>query len=171
MLAKAWESAQQGNLGQPADSKPPTGVDYDMWLGPAPKRPFNPVRFHGNWRWFFDYGTGDLGNDGVHRLDVARWALETAIAAQGEKPLGLPTRVSAIGGKYYFDDAQEWPDTLHGHLRLSRPHADLRDAALVPVPHRRRHGGGGALWRPRLSGISTTAAGGRIRRRTKSSPK
>lgn len=83
-----------------------------MWLGPAPLRPFNRARFHGSWRWFFDYGTGDLGNDGVHRLDVARWALATARAAQNEPALGLPRSVSAVGGKYYFDDAQEWPDTL-----------------------------------------------------------
>ncbi len=111
-FAKAWESAGQGAIGYPPDSQPPTGVDYDRWLGPAPQRPFNPRRFHGSWRWFFDYGTGDLGNDGVHRLDVARWALETAIAAQKEQVPGLPAAVSAHGGKYYFDDAQEWPDTL-----------------------------------------------------------
>ena len=111
-FAKAWESSRQGSIGHPPDGKPPSGVDYDLWLGSAPKRPFNPRRFHSSWRWFFDYGTGDLGNDGVHRLDVARWALATAIAAQGEPPLGLPRSVSAHGGKYYFDDAQEWPDTL-----------------------------------------------------------
>jgi predicted dehydrogenase len=69
-------------------------------------------RFHTTWRWFFDYGTGDLGNDGVHRLDYARWALATALAAQGEVLADLPRAVSALGGKYYFDDAQEWPDTL-----------------------------------------------------------
>jgi predicted dehydrogenase len=112
LVAKAWESDKQGAIGRPPDGTPPSGVDYDMWLGPAPKRPFNPLRFHGNWRWFFDYGTGDLGNDGVHRLDVARWALSTAAEAQGESPLGLPTYISANGGKWYFDDAQEWPDTL-----------------------------------------------------------
>src|SRR5262245_61349020 len=111
-FAKAWESAKQGSIGKPPDGTPPPGVDYDFWLGPAPLRPFNPVRFHGNWRWFFDYGTGDLGNDGVHRLDYARWALGTALAAQGEKLPDLPRAVSALGGKYYFDDAQEWPDTL-----------------------------------------------------------
>jgi len=111
-FAKAWESAQQGAIGYPADEAVPEGVDYDLWLGPAPKRPFNPRRFHGSWRWFFDYGTGDLGNDGVHRLDVARWALETAVKAQGESIPILPRAVSAHGGKYYFDDAQEWPDTL-----------------------------------------------------------
>ena len=111
-FAKGWESARQGSIGNPPDSQPPAGVDYDFWLGPAPLRPFNRVRFHGNWRWFFDYGTGDLGNDGVHRLDYGRWALQTAAAAQGETVPDLPRAVSAHGGKYYFDDAQEWPDTM-----------------------------------------------------------
>ena len=111
-FAKAWESTRQGAIPAVPDSAPPAGFDYDRWLGSAPKRPFNTRRFHGNWRWFFDYGTGDLGNDGVHRLDVARWGLETAIAANKDRPLGLPQRVSALGGKYYFDDVQEWPDTL-----------------------------------------------------------
>lgn len=112
LFAKAWESAKQGGIGRPADSEAPAGVDYDMWLGAAPKRPFNIRRFHGNWRWFFDYGTGDLGNDGVHRLDFARWALSIAVEAAGEPALGLPSTVSASGGKWYFDDMQEWPDTL-----------------------------------------------------------
>lgn len=111
LLAKAWESTRQTNLGHPADGTAPSTIDYDTWLGAAPKRAFNPLRYHGNWRWFLDYGCGDLGNDGVHRIDMARWALETAIEAAGEEPLGLPRGVSASGGKYYFDDAQEWPDT------------------------------------------------------------
>lgn len=112
LVAKAWESSKQGPIGRPDDSEPPAGVDYEMWLGAAPKRPFNVRRFHGNWRWFFDYGTGDLGNDGVHRLDVARWALSTATEAAGGAPLGFPAKISANGGKWYFDDMQEWPDTL-----------------------------------------------------------
>jgi len=111
-FAKAWESSLQGSIGHTPDSDPPPGVDYDMWLGPAPLRPFNARRFHGSWRWFFDYGTGDLGNDGVHRLDVARWALETALAAENKTLPKVPRSVSAYGGKYYFDDDQEWPDTL-----------------------------------------------------------
>lgn len=112
LVAKSWESTPQGSIGRPADADPPPGVDYDMWLGPAPVRPFNPRRFHGNWRWFFDYGTGDLGNDGVHRIDYARCALDMVREAAGEPPLGLPTKISALGGKWYFDDMQEWPDTL-----------------------------------------------------------
>ena len=113
LYARAWESSRQRSIGKPADlPAPPKGVDYDTWLGPAPERPFNPMRFHGNWRWFFDYGTGDLGNDGVHRIDMARRGLEAALAAQGGKPLGMPTVCSATGGKRYFDDMQEFPDTL-----------------------------------------------------------
>ncbi|MEX2262393.1 MAG: Gfo/Idh/MocA family oxidoreductase [Bryobacteraceae bacterium] len=112
VLAKAWESAKQRALPAQPDGSPPEGVDYDMWLGPAPQRPFNPNRFHSNWRWFFDYGTGDLGNDGVHRIDYARRGLEAAFAAQGKKLAEWPIAVSASGGKHFFDDAQEWPDTL-----------------------------------------------------------
>jgi len=112
LVAKAWESSRQRSIGNPPDGQPPAGVDYDMWLGAAPKRPFNPRRFHGHWRWFFDYGTGDLGNDGVHRLDVAFAALNAACEAQGEAPCVLPRKISAIGGKRYFDDMQEFADTL-----------------------------------------------------------
>jgi predicted dehydrogenase len=119
-VAKAWENARQQSIGSPPNGDPPRGVNYDLWLGPAPMRPFNPCRFHGNWRWFFDYGTGDLGNDGVHRLDYARWGLETDFAARGEPPLGTPHTVSARGGKWYFDDMQEWPDTLQVTYEYSR---------------------------------------------------
>ncbi len=112
LVAKAWESSKQGSIGNPPDGQPPKGVDYDMWLGAAPKRPFNIRRFHGSWRWFFDYGTGDLGNDGVHRLDMAFAALNAACEAQGDEPCVLPRTISAIGGKRYFDDMQEFADTL-----------------------------------------------------------
>lgn len=112
LVAKAWESTPQGSIGRPADSAPPAEVDYDMWLGPAPKRPFNVRRFHGNWRWFYDYGTGDLGNDGVHRLDMAFALMNAAAEAQKEEPLVFPRNITATGGKWYFDDMQEFPDTL-----------------------------------------------------------
>ena len=119
LVAKAWESAKQSNIGMPPDTSPPPGVDYNMWLGPAPLRPFNVRRFHGNWRWFLDYGSGDLGNDGVHRIDVAKWALDTAGRAQGMPPLYMPSKISALGGKWYFDDLQEWPDTLQATYQFA----------------------------------------------------
>jgi predicted dehydrogenase len=119
LVAKAWESAKQSNIGMPPDTPPPPGVDYNMWLGPAPLRPFNVRRFHGNWRWFLDYGSGDLGNDGVHRIDIAKWALDTAGRAQGMPPLYMPSKISALGGKWYFDDLQEWPDTLQATYQFA----------------------------------------------------
>ncbi len=111
-LARGWETAKQKAIGRPADTAAPEGVDYDMWLGPAPVRPFNQNRFHSNWRWFFDYGTGDLGNDGVHRTDYARRGLEAAFTAMGKTLPEWPESIMAPGGKLYFDDDQEWPDTL-----------------------------------------------------------
>ncbi|MSR32188.1 MAG: Gfo/Idh/MocA family oxidoreductase [Gemmataceae bacterium] len=103
IFARAWETDRQGAISKVPDSEPPKGVDYDLWLGAAPKKPFNSRRFHGNWRWFFDYGCGDLGNDGVHRLDYARWALGAP---------AWPDAISTAGGKFFFDDVQEWPDTM-----------------------------------------------------------
>ena len=111
-FSRGWETARQKSIGHPPDSDPPAGVDYDMWLGPAPKRRFNPARFHSNWRWFFDYGTGDLGNDGVHRIDYARRGLEAAFTGMGQKLPEWPSAVVASGGKHFFDDDQEWPDNL-----------------------------------------------------------
>jgi predicted dehydrogenase len=80
----------------------PAGVHYDLWLGPAPEHEFTRNRFHYNWHWFWDYGNGDLGNQGIHQVDVARWGLG----------VGYPTRVSATGGHFMFDDDQETPNTL-----------------------------------------------------------
>jgi predicted dehydrogenase len=80
----------------------PAGVHYDLWLGPAPEHQFTRNRFHYNWHWFWDYGNGDLGNQGIHQVDVARWGL-------GVK---YPTKVSAMGGHFMFDDDQETPNTL-----------------------------------------------------------
>jgi predicted dehydrogenase len=84
------------------DSQYLSKVDYDLWLGPAPKRPFNRNRFHYNWHWYWDTGDGDLGNQGIHEVDISRWGLGVT----------HPTKVSAIGGKFMFDDDQETPNTM-----------------------------------------------------------
>jgi predicted dehydrogenase len=102
------------SIGRGPDGPVPKGVEYDLWLGPAPQRPFNPNRFHYNWHWYWDYGNGDIGNQGVHEMDIARWGLNVE---------GLPTRVFSDGGKYVYDDDQETPNTQHasfayGGLRL-----------------------------------------------------
>jgi len=101
-LAKAWSVNRRKSIGFKAPAPVPEGVDYDLWLGPAPKREFQPNRFHHNWHWFWDYGTGELGNWGVHMLDLARWGLNVE----------WPQHVTASGGKHHFHDEQETPDTL-----------------------------------------------------------
>jgi predicted dehydrogenase len=100
--ARAWIGGSRPNIGKPKDSAVPQGVDYDLWLGPAPARPFNENRFHYRWHWFWDYGTGELGNNGIHAIDRLRWLLN----------LDAPTRIVASGGKFFYDDAQETPDTM-----------------------------------------------------------
>ncbi len=90
------------SIGHTPDEPVPAGVNYDLWLGPAPVRPFNRNRFHYNWHWHWDYGNGDMGNQGVHEMDMARWGLG----------VGLPKRVHAGGGHFMFDDDQETPNTL-----------------------------------------------------------
>jgi predicted dehydrogenase len=92
----------RNTIGHEPDSDVPAGVHYDLWLGPAPKRPFSKNRFHYQWHWNWDYGNGDLGNQGIHEMDICRWGL-------GVKH---PTKVSAIGGKFMFDDDQNTPNTL-----------------------------------------------------------
>jgi len=89
-------------IGRTPVSAVPEGVNYDLWLGPAPRHEFTKNRFHYNWHWFWDYGNGDLGNQGIHEVDIARWGL-------GVK---YPVKVSCIGGHFMFDDDQETPNTL-----------------------------------------------------------
>ncbi len=80
----------------------PQGVDYDLWLGPAPRREFTRNRFHYNWHWFWDTGNGDFGNQGIHEVDISRWGMGVT----------YPTMITATGGKLMFDDDQETPNVL-----------------------------------------------------------
>jgi len=104
LVAKVWNSQLRSNIGKAKPSDPPAHLDFDLWVGPAPMRPFQKNLLHYNWHWFYDFGTGDMGNDGVHQVDVARWGLGVDTH---------PTSVAALGGKYFFDDDQEFPDTQY----------------------------------------------------------
>ncbi len=103
-MAKAINCQLRGPIGRVPDSEAPPNVNYDLWLGPAPKRPFNKNRFHYNWHWFWDYGTGDTGNDGIHQIDIGRWGLGVE----------MPKAVSCSGGQLFYDDDHETPDTQVG---------------------------------------------------------
>src|SRR5439155_790694 len=100
-FARAWIAGNRKTIGRAKDAPVPEKVDYNLWLGPAPERPFNPNRFHYNWHWFWDYSVGELGNNGIHGLDMIRLLLGDPEA---------PTRVSSGGGKLFYDDQQETPD-------------------------------------------------------------
>ncbi|MBI3698372.1 MAG: Gfo/Idh/MocA family oxidoreductase [Acidobacteria bacterium] len=100
-MAKGMCFKRRPTIGHKPDGPVPAGVDWDLFLGPAPMRPFNPNRFRYNWHWFWDTGNGDIGNQGIHEMDVARWGLGR----------DLPTAVVSTGGKYVYDDDQETPNT------------------------------------------------------------
>lgn len=102
LSVKVWNSQMRGNIGHVPPSEPPPELDYDAWLGPAPKVPYRSNLLPGKWRWFHGFGAGDMGNDGVHDLDIGRWGLGVDTH---------PARITAIGGKYFHDDDQQWPDT------------------------------------------------------------
>ena len=103
-MAKGLCFKRRKDIGSTEVSAVPPGVDYDMWLGPAKPRAFKENRFHYKWHWYWDFGNGDLGNQGVHQMDVARWGL-------GQDT--LPDNAFSTGGKFMYDDDQETPNTQH----------------------------------------------------------
>ncbi|MHC4399090.1 MAG: Gfo/Idh/MocA family protein [Planctomycetota bacterium] len=112
-IAKAWNVQDRGFAKPVPDSQPPSGVDYDRWLGPAKKRPFNRNRFHGTWRLFREYGNGDLGDDGAHDLDTAAWGLGV---------MEHPVRITAHGSSVNPPGYREFPDNMN----ISFEYADGR---------------------------------------------
>lgn len=115
-MAKASNSQLRRKVPAQPDGPVPAGLNWDIWQGPAPERPFNPNRFSYGWRWLWDYGTGDMGNDGVHDLDIARWGLG----------VDYPTEVTCMGDKLVFaGDIQETPDTQYVSFRFPEKQAML----------------------------------------------
>src|SRR5216110_2250568 len=102
-LARAICYKWRASIGRAAVEPVPSGVNYDLWTGPAPLKPFTRNRFHYNWHWIWDTGNGEVGNQAIHEIDIARWGLG----------VGFPVSVSAMGGHFMFEDDQETPNTLH----------------------------------------------------------
>jgi predicted dehydrogenase len=124
LMAKAWNVQLRENIGRKPDSAVPAGVDFDAWTGPAPFLPFNENRFHYNWHWNWNYGTGDMGNDGVHQMDIARWALDA----------GAPLEAAGSARKLFFDDDQQTPDTMN--ITFSYPGKVLQFEMRIWNPYR-----------------------------------
>jgi predicted dehydrogenase len=101
LYAKSWYYANRPSIGRGKETSTPSWLDYDLWQGPAPERPFRDNLIHYNWHFFWHWGNGELGNNGVHSVDICRWALG----------VDYPSQVSATASKLRYDDDQETPDT------------------------------------------------------------
>ena len=101
-MAKGLCYKPREGIGRKADRQTPAGVHFDLWLGPAPQRPFNENLVHYNWHWFWDFGNGNIGNQGVHEMDMARWGLNKK---------EHPRTIQSVGGYFVFDSDQETPNT------------------------------------------------------------
>jgi predicted dehydrogenase len=106
----------RNTIGRAPQEPVPPGVHYDLWTGPAAMKPFTKNRFHYNWHWIWDTGNGDLGNQGIHELDLARWGLG----------VGYPSKITAIGGHFLFDDDQETPNVLTVAYEFKTPDAKTK---------------------------------------------
>ena len=126
-IARVWNSQRRSDIGHRQPSVAPKGFDYDTWVGPALKPPFQSNRHHYTWHWWYDFGTGDAGNDGVHELDVATWGLNVKTH---------PRIASGHGSKLYFDDDQQFPDTQHVTFEYPDPSGDQQKKKILVFENR-----------------------------------
>ncbi len=101
----------RASIGHATEESVPAGVHYDLWTGPAPMKPFTKNRFHYNWHWIWDTGNGEIGNQAIHEIDIARAGLG----------VGFPVSVSAMGGHFMFQDDQETPNVLNATYYFDAP--------------------------------------------------
>ncbi len=122
LVSKAWNSQRRGSIGKSQPGTPPAYLDYETWLGPVQPVPYRSNLLPGIWRWWYDFGCGDIGNDGVHDIDVACWGLGVATH---------PSLVSCLGGKYFFDDDQQFPDTQYAIFEYPQTGSTSRKKQLI----------------------------------------
>jgi predicted dehydrogenase len=101
-MARGLVFRRRADIGNRPVEPVPEGLNYDLWTGPAQMEPFTRNLVHYNWHWHWDYGNGDVGNQGIHETDLCMWGLD----------VGLPTKITAMGGKFLWDDAKETPEIL-----------------------------------------------------------
>ena len=124
-LAKAHCFKRRNSIGHKADEPTPAGLNWELFLGPAPMRPYNELRFRYNWHWFWDTGNGDIGNQGVHEMDIAHWGLGVE---------GMPNWTVSTGGKMVYVDDQETPNTQLATLNYGKKQLVFEVRGLVTGP-------------------------------------
>jgi len=159
LIGKIYQSRglcykRRKSIGKKPDTPTPAGLNWDLFLGPAPLRSFNELRFRYNWHWFWDTGNGDIGNQGVHQMGVARWGMSEP---------QWPLTAHAHGGKFAYDDDQETPNTLTANFDFGDRELVFETRGLltggeglVPTP-RRRPGGTSDTPSPAATGPKTSA--------------
>jgi predicted dehydrogenase len=101
LVSKGYCCKPRWSIGHKPITRPPADLDFDIWLGPAPQQPYHGNLVHYNWHWFWDFGNGDIGNQGIHEIDVARWAIKGA---------RLPERAWSLGGRFAEGDQGQTPN-------------------------------------------------------------
>ena len=99
--SRGWYANKRGSIGRGKPASVPGHIDYELWQGPAPRRPYHDNYLHYDWHWFWHWGTGEIGNNGVHAIDLCRWGLD----------VDYPIRAASAGGRYRYQDDQQTPDT------------------------------------------------------------
>ncbi len=124
-MARGLCFRRRKSIGHTPEEPVPAGLDWDQFLGPAPMRPYSKNRFAYNWHWFWDTGNGDIGNQGVHEIDICRWGLAE---------YGRPRAISSSGGKFVWKDDQETPNTQQAHFRFDKSEI-VFDVRNLPSPN------------------------------------
>jgi predicted dehydrogenase len=122
LVAYGYASKPRKSIGFKPAKQPPEELDFDIWLGPAPRQPYHENIVHYNWHWFWDFGNGEIGNQGVHQMDIARWAMPDGAA---------PTSVLSLGGRFGYKDQGQTPNTQLTIIDFGGPRIFFEDRGLV----------------------------------------
>ncbi len=122
LIAYGYASKPRPSIGFKQPKQPPKELDYDIWLGPAPQQPYHENIVHYNWHWFWDFGNGEIGNQGVHQMDVARWAMPDG---------AMPKSVTSLGGRFGYKDQGQTPNTQLTIFDFGGPKLIFEDRGLV----------------------------------------